>query len=66
MYLREQDDSRWLVALNFSDTDQVVVAPDVGSGHVIISTYCDRTETVDLGELRLRPNEGCMVELRAG
>jgi alpha-glucosidase len=63
VYLREQEDDRWAIALNFSGVDRVVTAPELGGGAVALSTFMDRAEVVDLAELRLGPDEGCMVEL---
>jgi alpha-glucosidase len=52
-----------LVGLNFSDAEQRVHLPAVGRGTVVISTLLDRQERVDLGDLRLRPHEGVIIEL---
>jgi len=40
--------------------------PEMGSGRIVISTYLDREEQVDLAAFRLRANEGCIIELAVG
>jgi len=37
--------------------------PEMGNGLVLISTYLDREEPVDLASLHLRSDEGCVIEL---
>jgi len=63
VYLRELADQRRLIALNFSSDEQVLSLPEMGSGRIVISTYLDREEQVDLAAFRLRANEGCIMEL---
>jgi alpha-glucosidase len=67
IYLRQLDrnESRHccLVALNFSDGEQTVAVADLGVGSIALSTHLDREGPVDLAALRLRPNEGCIVDL---
>ena len=63
VYLRQADDQRVLMALNFSAQEQRVVLPALGDGAVVISTHLDREETVSLAELVLRDNEGVIIEL---
>jgi alpha-glucosidase len=62
-YLRELEDERVLVALNFSDADQTIADPTLGAGSIVLSTHLDREGQVDLASLSLRPNEGCIVVL---
>jgi alpha-glucosidase len=63
-YLRQADDERMLVALNFSGRDlrldASVTAP---GGTVLCSTAMDRAGAVDLAVLALRPYEGVLVIL---
>ncbi len=61
VYLREQNGTRYLVALNFSDSAQTLTASQLGSGSITLSTHLDRNGAVDLSLLRLRPNEGLIV-----
>jgi alpha-glucosidase len=62
-YLRQYDQQRYLISLNFSDDEQIVKVPELGSGHVAISTHLDREETIDLTSFCLRGLEGCVIEL---
>ena len=63
VYTRELGGERCLIALNFSGNEQVLSLPEMYSGQIVISTYLDREEQVDLADLRLRANEGCIIEL---
>ena len=65
VYLREHSDQRCLVALNFSAQDQVVTLREQGQGSVLLSTYLDYDGPVTLGEIRLRRNEGLLIEVEA-
>jgi alpha-glucosidase len=64
VYLRELADQRLLIALNLSDTDQTIGDSTLGAGSIVLSTHLDREGQVDLASLSLRPNEGCIVELK--
>ena len=63
LYERQAGDQRLLVALNFSGEEQKLSLPGMGSGRIILSTDLDREGEVSLADLRLRPNEGCIIEL---
>ena len=63
VYLREFDQQRYLIALNFSSEKREVRLPKMGKGHVLISTHLDREGTVDLSSFSLRGNEGVVVEI---
>ncbi len=63
VFMREAGTERWLVALNFSSSEQTLRLPVGGTGHIILSTGLDREEAVNLGDLHLRPNEGCIIKL---
>ena len=63
VYLRESDDQRFLIALNFSEQEQFVNLPALGSGQILLSTSLDREEGVDLAALSLRGAEGCVIRL---
>ncbi|MCQ3931189.1 MAG: alpha-amylase [Chloroflexi bacterium] len=62
-YIREYESERWLVALNFSDAAQTLNLPLNQSGQIVLSTGLDREESVNLGSLHLRANEGCLIKL---
>ncbi len=63
VYLRQSSNQRYLIALNFSDQEQTVKLPEMGKGRIVLSTYLDREELIDLALLRLRRNEGNVIEL---
>jgi alpha-glucosidase len=63
VYLREYEDQRFLIALNFSPEEQVVKRAGQGQASILLSTHRDRTETQDLSELRLRANEGLLIKI---
>ena len=63
LYLREADDERCLIALNFSDAPRTVTMPGEESGRVVLSTHLDREEEDSLSALTLRPHEGVIIEL---
>jgi alpha-glucosidase len=63
VYIREFEDQAFLVALNFSDTTQNILLPQMGQGQVALSTYLDREGGVSLAELALRGGEGLVIKL---
>ena len=65
VYLRQNTDQRYLVALNFSTQNQVVGLPELGQGRVLLSTHLDREELIPLSEIHLRANEGLLVAVEA-
>ncbi len=66
VYERQYDDQRCLVALNFSENDQVVKLPGYSSGRILLSTYMDAGgSALDVAELSLRGNEGVLLEMRS-
>jgi alpha-glucosidase len=65
-YVRRLDGQGCLVALNFSGEEKDLDLSGVGPGGVVLSTLLDREGLVEGGVLRLRPNEGCVVELGRG
>jgi glycosidase len=63
VYLRQHDDSRILIALNLTDSPQVFTFEKGAGGRILVSTGGDRDgETVAEG-IRLRGDEGLIVEL---
>ena len=58
VFVRQADDQRVLVALNFSDQEQRVALPQWGRGKIVLSTHLDRQEIVALSRLVLRGSEG--------
>lgn len=63
VYLRQEEDERRLIALNFNYKASRVSISGDETGEVVISTYLDREERVKLSELMLRPHEGVIIEL---
>lgn len=63
VYLRQFEDERLLVALNFSQEPQTVNIPELNDGHVLVSTSHCREECVKLARLRLASYEGCVIEV---
>ena len=63
VYLRQSSDQRCLVVLNFSGHEQTVKLSEMGQGRIVLSTYLDREGSIDLTSLRLRGDEGCVIEL---
>ncbi|GAC1464622.1 MAG: alpha-amylase family glycosyl hydrolase [Ktedonobacteraceae bacterium] len=62
VYLRQHQNQRYLVILNFSEQDQIVTLPGWGQGRIVLSTYMNRRGALDLSELHLRSNEGLLIE----
>ena len=63
VYLRQSSDQRYLIAMNFSSHEQSVKLSEMGNGRIVLSTYLDREEPIDLALLHLRSDEGCVIEL---
>jgi alpha-glucosidase len=63
VYERRADKERVIVALNFSEKEQRLSLPQSEEGKVMLSTMLDREGNVHLVDFRLRPNEGCIIEL---
>jgi len=62
-YLRQSDDQRMLVALNFGDAPLNLSLGELGEEvQLRLSTYLDQP-SVALDAMRLRPNEGLLLEL---
>jgi alpha-glucosidase len=67
VFLREADGfPAVLVLLNFSPQDVSVSFSQLGVGSYLLSTFLDRTGRVDLNNLRIRGNEGLIIELDHG
>ena len=64
-YLRQHDDQRYIVILNFSAHDQVVTIPGYSQGNIVLSTSIDREDFIDLSEVSLRSNEGILINVGA-
>jgi alpha-glucosidase len=64
VYLREHDDQRRLVVLNFGEKAHTLNLSSVASrGAVALSTGLDRSGDVDLAHLSLAGNEGIIIEI---
>jgi alpha-glucosidase len=63
VYQRQSGGQHYLIALNFSDQEHVVKLSEIGNSHILLSTYLDREESVDLAFLRLRKEEGVVLKV---
>ena len=62
-YLRQYENQSSLIALNISAHEQMIALSQLGQGRIILSTYMDREDTLDLSTIHLRPNEGLLIEI---
>lgn len=65
VYTRQSGKQRLLIALNFSANEQRIQLPELGNGHILLSTHLDRGEALELASLDLRGDEGCIIEIGA-
>jgi len=63
VYRREHPAGQCLIALNFSGNSHHITLSESKIGHLVLSTYLDRNETVSLTNLQLRPLEGIIIEI---
>jgi alpha-glucosidase len=63
VYMRQSGKQRRIIALNFSGNEQQVHLPKLGRGRILLSTHLAREEALDLASLRLRGDEGCIIEV---
>jgi alpha-glucosidase len=63
VYLRQSTNQKHLIAMNFSGYERVLNLSEIGAGCVILSSYLDHEGLVDLSHLRLRANEGVVIEV---
>jgi alpha-glucosidase len=63
VYQRQWQKQRCLVALNFSDQEQILHLS--GQGRILLTTRMDNEGKRDLSKLRLRGNEGLLIEILA-
>lgn len=62
VYQRQHEQQRYLIALNFSDQEQQLHLQEK-QGQLVLSTYLDREESIELDTLLLRPNEGMLIQV---
>ena len=62
-FLRQAEDQRVLVAINFSAQEQALNLSGSGRGKLVLSTELDRKGDVDMENFSLRAYEGCLVLL---
>ncbi len=60
VYVRHYHEQQYLIVLNFSAQEQVVKLN--GQGHIVLSTYVDRTGPIDFSTLHLRGHEGLLID----
>ncbi len=63
VYLRQSNSQHYLIALNFSGQELSLQLSEMGHGRIVLSTYLDREEPINLALLRLRSDEGVVIEL---
>jgi alpha-glucosidase len=63
VYLRHTARQQVLVALNFTHSEQVIDLPETIHGTISLSTHSDREGEAIAGQLQLRGDEGCILEL---
>lgn len=63
VYLREADEARYLIALNFAAEPRTLRLQEAETGRILLSTHLDREEAVALDALLLRANEGVILAL---
>nr|BBH86282.1 alpha-amylase [Thermosporothrix sp. COM3] len=64
VYLRQYGAQTCLIALNFSNEEQLVTLPGQQQGVIRLSTHLDREGDISLTEIHLRPNEGVLIEMK--
>ena len=63
VYIREYNQDRQIIALNFSAQErQVSIGPAQAQAQIVLSTHLDRTGSVSLGKLSLRAFEGLLLQ----
>jgi alpha-glucosidase len=63
VYMRQAEDERFLVALNFGGRERELELPAENTGEVVLSTCRDREGEETSGPLLLRPHEGLLIRL---
>ena len=63
VFERQTGDQRVIVALNFSNKEQKLILPNLGTGRIVLSTTLDREGDANLSGFSLRENEGCIIVL---
>ena len=62
-YLRQFDNQRYLIVLNFSDNAQTLNLSQLGHGRIVLSTNSAQEQTSDLAHLQLHSKAGHVIEL---
>ena len=63
VYLRQFENERLLVALNFSEEPKLVRVSELGEGHILFSTSPSREGHIRKTDLGLDGLEGCIIAL---
>ncbi len=63
VYLREFENQKFLIALNFSEQPQHLTLPEWGEGRLALSTEAKPVGTITLANLTLDGTEGVIIEL---
>jgi len=61
IYVREHEDERLLIALNFSGEERALDVDAYAGGELVLSTHLDREGALETPALHLRPHEGVII-----
>ncbi|HMJ64565.1 MAG TPA: alpha-amylase family glycosyl hydrolase, partial [Candidatus Binatia bacterium] len=66
LFVRQHEDERTLVALNFGSEPLAASFAQPLQGQILMSTFTDRASEAVNGEVSLRPHEGLMIDVAIG
>jgi alpha-glucosidase len=66
LFVRQHEDERTLVALNFGSEPLAASLAQPLQGQILMSTFTDRASEAVNGEVSLRPHEGLMIDIAVG
>ena len=66
LFVRQHEDERTLVALNFGSEPLAASFAQPLQGQILMSTFTDRVSEAVSGEISLRPHEGVMIDIASG
>jgi alpha-glucosidase len=66
LFVRQHEDERTLVALNFGAEPLAASFVQPLQGRILMSTFTDRVSEAVSGEIYIRPHEGVIIDIAAG
>jgi alpha-glucosidase len=66
LFVRQHEDERTLVALNFGPEPLSASLAQPLQGQILMSTFADRASETVIGEVSLRPHEGLVIDIAVG